>query len=54
MDVLTASALAELKELGLEFYEVDKSLFREKVEEVYRKNAAKVGGMAKIEEVIKQ
>ena len=54
MDVLTASALAELKKLGLEFYEVDKTLFREKVEQVYRKNAAKVGGMAKIEEVIKQ
>jgi tripartite ATP-independent transporter DctP family solute receptor len=54
MDVLTASALEELKELGLEFYDVDKSLFREKVERVYRKNAAKVGGMEKIEEVIKQ
>ncbi|GAH47093.1 unnamed protein product [marine sediment metagenome] len=54
MDVLTASALTELKELGLEFYEVDKNLFREKVEQVYRNNAAKVGGMAKIEEVIKQ
>lgn len=54
MDVLTASALTELEELGLEFYEVDKNLFREKVEQVYQKNAAKVGGMAKIEEVIKQ
>ena len=54
MDALTESALAELKELGLEFYEVDKSLFREKVEQVYRNNAAKVGGMAIIEQVIKQ
>lgn len=54
MDVLTDSALAELKELGLEFYEVDKSLFREKVEQVYRNNAAKVGGMAIIEQVNKQ
>ena len=54
MDALTDSALAELKELGLEFYEVDKSLFRDKVEQVYRKNAAKVGGMAIIEQVIKQ
>jgi tripartite ATP-independent transporter DctP family solute receptor len=54
MKVLTASALAELKELGLEFFEVDKSLFRDNVEQVYRKNAAKVGGMTKIEEVIKQ
>jgi len=54
MDALTDSALAELKELGLEFYEVDKSLFRDKVEQVYRNNAAKVGGMAIIEQVIKQ
>ena len=54
MDVFTASALEELKELGLKFYEVDKSLFREKVEQVYRRNEAKVGGIAKIEEVLKQ
>ena len=54
MDVLTASSLTKLKELGLEFYEVDRSLFRNKVDQVYRKNAAKVGGKAKIEEVIKQ
>ena len=54
MDVLTKSALAELKELGLEFHEVDKSLFRKKVQQVYRNNADKVGGMSIIEQVIKQ
>ncbi len=52
MAALTESALAELKELGLEFYEVDKGPFREKVERVYRHNAEKVGGMALIEKVI--
>jgi tripartite ATP-independent transporter DctP family solute receptor len=52
MDALTESALIELKDLGLEFYEVDKEPFREKVERVYRNNAEKVGGMAIIEQVI--
>lgn len=52
MSALTESALVELEELGLEFYEVDKSLFRKKVENVYRKNAKKVGGMALIERII--
>jgi tripartite ATP-independent transporter DctP family solute receptor len=52
MDALTESALTELKELGIEFYEVDKALFREKLERVYRNNAEKVGGMALIERII--
>lgn len=52
MDVMTKAALEELKELGLKFYEVDKSIFREEVKKVYKKNAAKVGGMARIEEII--
>ena len=54
MDTLTESAFLELKEKGLKFYEVDKDIFREKVESVYRKNANKVGGMKRIEQVIKQ
>lgn len=54
MNDLTSAALRELKALGLEFYDVDRDLFRERVERVYRKNAAKVGGMEKIEEVIRQ
>jgi tripartite ATP-independent transporter DctP family solute receptor len=52
MTALTESALAELKELGLEFFEVDTTLFREKVERVYKNNADKVGGMALIEKII--
>ena len=44
----------ELAGRSLEFHEVDKSLFREKVEQVYRNNADKVGGMSIIEQVIKQ
>lgn len=52
MDALTEDALSELKELGLEFYEVDKTPFREKLERVYRNNAEKVGGMALIEQII--
>jgi tripartite ATP-independent transporter DctP family solute receptor len=52
MDTLTEDALTELKELGLEFYEVDKAPFREKLERVYRNNAEKVGGMALIEQII--
>jgi tripartite ATP-independent transporter DctP family solute receptor len=52
MTALTKSALAELKELGLEFFEVDTTLFREKVERVYKNNADKVGGMALIEQII--
>lgn len=54
MATLTDDALEELKRLGLEFFEVDKGLFREKVESVYRNNAAKVGGMKVIQEVINQ
>jgi TRAP-type C4-dicarboxylate transport system substrate-binding protein len=52
MDDLTESALTELKALGLEFFEVDKAPFREKLERVYRNNAEKVGGMALIEQII--
>lgn len=52
MDALTESALAELKALGIEFYEVDKAPFREKLERVYRNNADKVGGMALIEQIL--
>jgi len=53
MNVLSASALDELKARGLKFIEVERNLFREKVIPVYGKNADKVGGMALIEKVIK-
>jgi tripartite ATP-independent transporter DctP family solute receptor len=54
MEIRTASALEELKKLGLKFYEVDKKPFRDKVVSVYKNNAEKVGGMQVIDEVAKQ
>lgn len=54
MAKMTGDALAKLKAKGLEFQQVDVSLFRDKVKSVYEKNAAKVGGMAAIEELTKQ
>ncbi|HUU06346.1 MAG TPA: TRAP transporter substrate-binding protein [Patescibacteria group bacterium] len=54
MESRTASALEELKRLGLKFFEVDKNLFREKVKSVYLNNAEKVGGMGIIEMVKNQ
>jgi len=54
MKTLTESALLELKKKGLKFYEVDKSIFRKKVESVYRKNANRVGGMERIEQILDQ
>jgi len=54
METLTNKALIELKEKGLEFYEVDKKPFQDKVTGVYKKNAEKVGGMEVIEAVGRQ
>ena len=54
METTTASALDELRELGLEFHEVDRALFRERVQGVYRDNADKIGGLELIEEVLAQ
>jgi len=51
METMTDEALEELKEKGLEFFEVDRDLFRQQVESVYRNNAERVGGMQVIEEV---
>jgi hypothetical protein len=51
---MTDDALAKLKAKGLEFQQVDVSLFRDKVKSVYERNAAKVGGMAAIDELTKQ
>jgi tripartite ATP-independent transporter DctP family solute receptor len=52
MAALTATALDELKARGLEFNEVERSLFREKTERVYERNAKRVGGMDLIKKVI--
>jgi len=51
METVTDAALAELRRLGLKFYEVDKEPFRKKVAKVYTNNAEKVGGMEVIEQV---
>lgn len=54
MKKMTDDALAQLKEKGIEFNEVDLDAFREKVQSVYSANADRVGGMEMIEEVTKQ
>jgi len=51
METMTNAALIELKKKGIQFYEVDKGPFQEKVRHVYRNNAKKVGGMKVIEAV---
>lgn len=54
MASMTADALAELEKLGIQFNEIDRPLFEDKVRQVYLDNAARVGGMAAIEEVAQQ
>jgi TRAP-type C4-dicarboxylate transport system substrate-binding protein len=51
---MTESAFAELQEKGILFNEVDRDAFQEKVQEVYSRNADRVGGLAVIEEVARQ
>lgn len=48
------AALGELRELGIEFNPVDRELFRRAVQEVYARNADKVGGLDRIQEAIAQ
>jgi TRAP-type transport system periplasmic protein len=54
MESMTRDALVELEKLGLEFHEVDKDPFREKVQSVYNKYSDKVGGLEIIDEVGRQ
>jgi tripartite ATP-independent transporter DctP family solute receptor len=54
MKSMTNEALVELKKMGLEFNEVDKKPFLEKVASVYENNAKKVGGWEVIESVRQQ
>ena len=54
MALMTESALVELQERGIQFNEVDRDAFLERVKEVYAGNADHVGGMAMIEEVAAQ
>lgn len=54
MAAMTASALTELQEIGIEFNEVDRAPFLARVREVNTSNADRVGGMRVIEEVSAQ
>jgi tripartite ATP-independent transporter DctP family solute receptor len=56
MESNNEQSLVALKELGLEFNEVDGAKFRQKIAdgEVYQRNADHVGGVAMIDEVINQ
>jgi tripartite ATP-independent transporter DctP family solute receptor len=52
MDTLSASARQELQTRGLQFVEVERELFRARVQSVYENNADRVGGLTLIEKVI--
>ena len=54
MTSMTAAALEELQKLGLQFNEVERSLFEDEVRQVYLDNAGRVGGLEAIEEVARQ
>lgn len=54
MDKMAGEALAQLKERGLEFNDVDLDSFRNSVGSVYSKNAERVGGMEMIDLVASQ
>jgi len=53
-DILESKALIELKKKGIEFFTVDRDLFREKLKPVYEKYAGRLGGMELIEQVMQQ
>jgi len=54
MELKTQEALAELRKLGLEFNDVDKTNFQNMVEAVYKNNAERVGGIDLINQIIAQ
>lgn len=54
MATMTETALVELRARGLEFNEVERALFEERVRQVYLDNAARVGGIEAIDEVARQ
>ena len=51
MTTATAAAFEDLRGKGLEFHEVDREAFRGLVRDVYEANAARVGGLAVIDQV---
>lgn len=54
MEQKTEEAFTALKEKGLIFNDVDKKPFQDLVQEVYKNNAERIGGMQLIEQIIKQ
>lgn len=53
-DDFSSRARRELEEKGLEFTEVDKEIFRERVRSVYTRYAPRLGGMELIEQINRQ
>jgi len=51
---LVDKAMAELKQKGIKFYDVDTNPFKQKAKMVHKKNADKVGGMELIEMIAMQ
>jgi len=51
---MSEQALKKLEAKGIEFFSVNKDLFREKVKPVYEKYAEKLGGMKLIEEIMRK
>ena len=51
---MSEQALEKLEKKGIEFFSVNKDLFREKVMPVYEKYAEKLGGMKLIEEIMRK
>ncbi len=51
---MSEQALEKLEKKGIEFFSVNKDLFREKVKPVYEKYAEKLGGMKLIEEIMRK
>jgi len=51
---MTEEAHEELKALGIKFNEVDREAFLEQVRKVYTENADRIGGMSRIEEIVRQ
>jgi len=54
LETLTDEALVQLKQKGLEFFDVNQKLFQDKVQPVYEKYGERVGGMELIKQVAKQ
>lgn len=54
MEVMEDEAMAKLIEEGIEFNDVDLLAFRDRVTNIYERNAKRIGGMEKIEQALAQ